>query len=244
MLPVISIKKVAVSKPVITGNQAGPVIFLETVADKCRLPPNARPCTPATETAESRSSDMAGLLPSFVDFQKRSHNSQFDCSGSSSFVLLPVPHRPPLLICSDHRKSSEQLFSPKGSRRTTPSTTQDRSPRQRQFAYSVAVPRVVDKSSHRQKAVQNAMFSGCNAMHVSDYEDARASASTSSSCLSSSDTARTVVSAGPETPRMRSGGADSTSSGGGPGDIACIADALRGKLERALSASLAEVCVI
>ncbi len=214
------------SKPVIGGNQSDPVIFLEAVADKRhRLPPNARPCTPATQTAQS--SDMPGRIPSFVDFPKRSRNSRFDCSGSSSFVLLPVPHHPPLLICSDHRKSSE-LCSPKGSRRTAPSTPQDRSPRQRPFTFSVAVPHAVDRSGHMQKAV---------------VHSTRASESTSSSCLSSSDTARTIISSGPETPRMRSGGADSTSSGGGPGDIACIADALRGKLERALSASLAEVRV-
>jgi hypothetical protein len=244
MLPVISIKRAAISKPaqVITEKQASPVIFLEPVADRGhRLPPNARPCTagakPATQTAQS--SDQTGV-PSFVDFQKRSRNRRFDCSGSTSFVLLPVPHHPPLLMCSDHRKCTEPLNSPKSSRRTTPSTPRDRSPRQRPFAFSVAVPHAdyhgsqpekkVDRSTHSQKAVHNAIFSGCT----------RTSESTSSSCLSSSDTARTFTSSGPATPRVRSGGADSTSSGGG-GDIACIADALRGKLERALSASLAEV---
>jgi hypothetical protein len=229
-LPVISIKRVAVSEPVITGNQAGPVIFLEPVADKGRrLAPSARPCTPVTglSTQTAQPSDMPARVPSFVDYQKQSRISRFDCSGSTSFVL-----RHQFLICSDRRNSSEQLNSPKSSRRTTPSTPQDRSPRQRPFPLSVAVPHTGDRSAFNQKAVHGPM-------HRTVYSGGtHTSESASSSGLSSSDTARTVIYSGPATPRIRSGGADSTSSGG---DIACIADALRGKLERALSASLAEV---
>jgi hypothetical protein len=213
MLPFISIKRVTGSKPVSAESQTGTVVYLEPVADNKgrRSQPNARPCTPVSQQVTSDA--MSRRTTSFIDFQKRPRKNLFDCRGSTSFVLLPVP---PLLFGPEVTENSDQPNSPSSARRT--STPQARSPRQRSLAYSVAA----DRSCPVQKGFT------------------RASESTTSSCLSSSDTARTVISSGPATPRMRSGGSDSTSSGGS-GEMACIADALRGKLERALSASLAEV---
>ena len=175
-------------------------------------------------------------LPPAHEKLKQSQRTE---TGSTPILFLPIRQAPPMRFSDTmlttreaRRRSPGRFSSPKSSRRSAPTT-----PRNRPFAVNELDLPQKYRPPHR--VTNSTIFTDSETI----------SSSTSSSCLSSSDTSRPHKAIGgtcssPATPRGKSGGSisDSAEQGASSGEnVEGIACALRGKLERALSASLSEV---
>jgi hypothetical protein len=232
MLPVIAVKSTALCCPRFQDGQSTSLFFLDHHLDKrshLRKPSNSN--TAFSKSADSLEIEIHSLPPANDGRRTRPKMN----AGSSSMTFT---RRQQSLAFSSYditrtsevrtSKSSDHSFSPKLLQYSAPSTPHDRSPHRRDIPENPSRP-----AQSRHKAMPRTA------------SEQRHSISASSSCLSSSDTTRIRgICSSPATPRGRSGGCrlENANQTGSSEEVAVgIADALRGKLERALSASLSEV---
>ena len=250
MLPIIPVKCTALSHRISQENQPGSLIPADNRSLKVKSPQIRKGSATIadikslqTDSFSKKTPDSLEIsfhsLPSAINFRKYSRRMNAHSSPgiflpqrySSQNLALEKPHS-----CEDRHHIANHGCSSKNLQRSAPSTPHDRSPRQRNFPSDPILPLQMHKAAH--KSMQTAICFGVS--ELLQHAD-----SVASSCLSSSDTVRgRGISSSPATPRGRSSGfkRENFSQPGGSDEVTVgIADALRGKLERVLSASLLEV---